>query len=75
MHFQRAGRVLAEATREEEGRHARSGGGRWVEVADEPQSKPGQMKVGKGRSRPEVAAAAFLILEAWFWVNHFNPGF
>ena len=28
------------------------------------------MKVSKGRSQPEIAATA-LILEAWFWVNHF----
>ena len=28
----------------------------------EPQSKPGQMKVSKGQSQPEIVAAAFLIL-------------
>ena len=28
----------------------------------EPQSKPGQMKVSKGQSQPEVVAAAILIL-------------
>ena len=32
------------------------------------------MKV-KGQSQPEIAAAAFLILEPWFGVDHFNPGF
>ena len=38
----------------------------------EPQSKFGQMKVSKGQSQPEVVAAAFLLLEAWFWVHHFG---
>ena len=30
--------------------------------AKEPQSKPGQMKVNKGQSQPEIVAAAFDIL-------------
>ena len=35
------------------------------------------MKVSKGRSQPEIAAEFRLpkILEAWFWVNAFFPGF
>ena len=40
---------------------------------DEPQSKPGQMR--KGQSQPDVFAAAFLILEAWFWGDHFIGAF
>ena len=31
------------------------------------------MKVSKGQSQPEIVAAAFLILEAWFWdYDHFT---
>ena len=30
------------------------------------------MKVNKGQSQPEIVADAFLILEAWFRVDHFN---
>ena len=34
------------------------------------------MKVSKGQSQPEIVAfAAFLLVEAWFWVDHFNTGF
>ena len=33
------------------------------------------MKVSKGQSQPEIVAAAFLILEAWFWVDYLIPGF
>ena len=33
------------------------------------------MKLSKGQSQPEIVAAAFLISEAWFWVDRFNTGF
>ena len=34
------------------------------------------MKLSKGQSQPEIVAAAFLILEAWFWGSTIAmPGF
>ena len=33
-----------------------------MEEPGQPQSKPGQMKVSKGQSQPEIVAAAFLLL-------------
>ena len=34
----------------------------WLRVSHEPHSKPGQMRVSKGQSQPQMCAAAFVIL-------------
>ena len=34
-----------------------------------------RVDASKGQAQPKIAAAPFLLLEAWFWVHHFTTGF